>query len=240
MIETFDQWGDVFVGNGVFASARPVADHTDALTSAEADIVATSVAKRKNTYSTGRYCARESLQALGLAQEAFSDGLLQRPDGAVDWPVGVVGSISHANDWAIAAVSSSSGAYASIGIDIELIDRVSRDVLRLIATEHERDEIDANEHLRWLRVALFSIKESVYKCLRPLYGEFINFKDVQLMNLTTPMPIEDEKRMDGIEFYNPSIKLLLPKLSACCDESRLSIRLAVLPKHVVSLVFYHS
>ena len=119
-------------------------------------------------------------------------------------------------------------------------------MLRLIATEDERAFLETEYHLRWGRVALFSVKESVYKCLRPIYGEFFGFQDVQIANLKTPLPaiygaLNKPSGVPGSipEIYSPTVKLLLPALSQCCDEHRIHARIAVLPSHVVSLVSYH-
>lgn len=242
MIETIDQWQSVFVEDGMFACAKAVENCVAELTPVELEAIASSVAIRQHTYSTGRYCAKKALLDIGFDQHHYIDGLLRKEDGSVAWPQGAIGSISHTNDWAIAAVAKSGGNYLSLGIDIERIDRVSKDVLRLIATDEERVSLELKYKTPWGRVALFSIKESLYKCLRPLYGEFIQFKDVQITNLTSPLtasaqPVQTE---NSIEIYSPTVQLLLPSLAERYDEHRIHVRLAILPSHVLSLVSYHA
>lgn len=252
MIQTISQWQGNFVADGIFIRAQAVDDHTDKLTPSELKAIGTSVAVRRHTYSTGRLCAKTALRDIGFDHRDYSDGLLRQEDGSALWPEAAVGSISHTNDWAIAAVAKSSSDYLSLGVDIEKIDRVNTDVLRHIATDEERRILESDFTVRWGRVALFSIKESLYKCLRPFYGTFFGFKDVQVSNLNTPLihgDIHDNAHgeTDGgptvqpetqPEFYSPAINLILPSLAECCDEHRISARLAILPQHVISLVTY--
>jgi len=240
MIASIHQWKNEFVDNDVQICAVPVADHTAALTPHEFELVAAAVAIRQHTFSTGRYCAKTALSRIGIEQHHYPDGLLRKPDGSVAWPDGIIGSISHTNDWAMAALVRTDGNYKSIGIDIEKIDRVEKGVLRLIATEQERNDLEADNSLRWGRVALFSIKESLYKCLRPIYGEFIRFKDVELTELSRPLEVIDARKIPNElpALFCPKVRLLLPALASCCDEQRIEIRLAVLDSHVVSFVGY--
>lgn len=242
MIETMHQWQRAFVDEGVYTCAQPVGDHVNELTVLERDVIASSVAIRRNTYSTGRFCAKKALAEINISASDYFNGLIRQTDGSVAWPAGAIGSISHTNDWAVAAVAPSGGNLVSLGIDLEQIDRVDKDVLRLIATEQERTTLESMVELRWGRVALFSIKESIYKCLRPIFGEFIRFKDVQIANLTSPMTKQsspDEAHSD-IEVYCPTVKLCLPALAEICDEERIHIRLVILPSHVLSYVSYHA
>jgi len=253
MIDQIQQCQQAMATDGLAMCAKPVDNHIGELTVEEQKTIARSVAIRQNTYSTGRFCAKSALLDIGVGRDAYKQGLLRQEDGSVNWPDGTIGSISHTNDWAIAVAGKSGPTYSSVGVDIEQIDRVDKEVLRLIATDAERVELEKHQDLQWGRVALFSIKESIYKCLRPLYGDFIRFKDVQLANLTAPLFANelstDALSSDGttkeqntpiVHFYQPTVELLHPALTDCCEEDRIVIRLAILPTHVLSLVLYHS
>lgn len=242
MITTIHQWAQHFVGSGVCFCAQPVDDYTEQLTASEHNLVAKSVAVRKNTFSSGRLCAKSALSKIGTEQAEYPDGLLRQSDGSVAWPTGCVGSISHTNDWAMAAVTHKGEKYRSVGIDVERIDRVGKDVLRLIATDQEQEQLESAQSIRWGRVGLFSIKESLYKCLRPIYGEFIRFHDVELSHLDrVHAPTELHQTPNELPlFYHPTVRLLRTDLAEKCDEQRIDIRLAVLDEHVVSFVGYHA
>jgi len=240
MIATIQQWKNEFVDSSIQICARPVTDHTESLTPQELTQVEAAVAKRQYTFSTGRKCAKDALLKIGIESHHYPNGLLTQEDGSVAWPDGSIGSISHTNDWAMAALANRGGKFQSIGVDIEKIDRVEKGVLRLIATDSEREFLDTNSSLRWGRVAVFSIKESVYKCLRPIYGKFIRFKDVELSNLDRPHGNAERSNLTRHTptFYQPSVRIVDTALAACCAEQRIDIRLAVLDEHVVSVVGY--
>ena len=240
LISTIHQWKKEFVGDQVQFCARSVSNNKNCLTSHELEHITKAVAIRQNTYSTGRLCAKTALKNIGIEPSEYPRGLLTQQDGSVAWPVGAIGSVSHTNEWAMAAVAKTMGHYLAIGIDIEEIDRVQKNVQKHIATDHERKFLDATNTLVWETAALFSIKESLYKCLRATYGEFIRFHDVELSNLTNPLAGRDGSQPDSAKpaFYQPSVQLLNPSLAACCAEHQLEIRLAVLERHVVSFVGY--
>jgi len=240
VISTLHHWNNDFFGIDVYVDALAVGDYTSQLTSSEFQLVADAVGIRQYTFSTGRQCAKIAMTRAGIELPHDCDGLLRQKDGSVAWPENVIGTISHTNDWAMAAIIQKGGRYQSIGIDIEKISRVDKSALRLIATDEERDYLDAEHSLRWGRVALFSIKESLYKCLRPLYGEFIRFKDVQLSELARPLQSTSVKEQtdNAPAMYSPAVSLLLPELKACCHEERIEIRLAVMDSHVISFVGY--
>ena len=84
------------------------------------------------------------------------------------WRAGVCGSISHTDEHAAAAVGR-----VPIGIDLESLANAARtpDLLSMVALPSERDQLAA---------LVFSAKESVYKCLYPTGGHFLEFHDVEL------------------------------------------------------------
>ena len=117
--------------------------------------------RRRRTFAFGRACARRALGrevAIAIGQ-----------GGAPCWPAGFAGSITHTDDEAAAAV----GTLPAIGIDLESLAHAARtpDLLAMVATERERAHPAA---------LVFSAKESVYKCLYPTGGCFLEFHDVEL------------------------------------------------------------
>jgi 4'-phosphopantetheinyl transferase EntD len=127
----------------------------------EAAAVARAVAKRRRELAFGRACARAALGA----HIAIGIG----PGGAPIWPLGVTGSITHTDDYAAAAVVRS----GNIGIDVELLARIAEvpGLAERVALPSER-AVPVG--------VVFSAKESVYKCLYPTAGRFLEFADVEL------------------------------------------------------------
>ena len=98
--------------------------------------VANFAEKRRQEFRAGRCCARRALAELGVEACAIPSG----PDRAPDWPDGIVGSISHCEDHAVAVVARQD-ACRGIGVDLEARDRVGADVWSQIATGSERDAL---------------------------------------------------------------------------------------------------
>ena len=71
-------------------------------------------------------------------------------------------------------------------------------------------------------MALFSIKESLYKCLARDFGQFIDFQDVEITNLAAGRPMLHLRRAELARRY---------------PAEQLELRLAVTPWHVFSLAW---
>lgn len=145
---------------GAAFAVRPIVGDTPALFPEEEAAIARVVDKRRRTFAFGRACARAALGreiAIPIGQ-----------GGAPVWPAGVTGSITHTDEHAAAAVGR-----GPIGIDLETLAHAARtpDLLAMVALPSERDQPAA---------LVFSAKESVYKCLYPTAGHFLEFHDVEL------------------------------------------------------------
>ena len=132
-----------------------------------------AVAKRKAEFLAGRLAAQRALAALGFEGVPGRD-----EDGLPRWPSEVVGSITHGAGRALCAVSLRS-ALRSLGIDAErlMAASVSQELRARIASPAEREQLasdlPAADHE--LVTLAFSAKESLYKCLYPLVGRFMDF-----------------------------------------------------------------
>lgn len=155
---------------GARFAAMAITGAAPALFPAEEAGVARAVARRRREVAFGRACARA---ALGRSIE-----LPAGAGGAPSWPEGVVGSITHTDDDAVAVVVER-GPYLAIGIDLESIAHAARteDLLATVTTAQERAAAPSGLPLAAL---VFSAKEAVYKCLYPLGGIFLEFHDVEL------------------------------------------------------------
>ena len=91
-------------------------------------------------------------------------------------PPGVVGSLAHDDEIAVAAVGLRRD-FASIGIDVEPAGALPADMLALVVTPRERRMIDDDPVKARL---LFAAKEAVYKAIYPLDGVFLEFGDIEV------------------------------------------------------------
>lgn len=208
-----------WAGTNVYLACREVGDGFDELYSQELELISASAPLRRRTFATGRYCARAALAEAGLPPVP----LLRAEDGAVIWPEGVIGSVSHTNEWAVAAVAVRDMSEAlSLGVDLERIQTLEPGVLRLVATAAERAELDEAGGESWQGTALFSLKESLYKCLRPLCGRFIEFAEVEISDIVSG---------------RPRVRFQSEDLRSRFDTSALHLRMAVTPGHVFTLAW---
>jgi enterobactin synthetase component D len=143
--------------------------------------IANASPRRRFEYLAGRYCARQALRTCTpeLANAEISRGMGREPV----WPPGIVGSISHTNNLAWAAVAQSCHA-RSIGLDVEVVltTKVANGIVDIVAS---RDEITRLQGMTGWSVArlvtlVFSAKETVFKCLYPEVGRSFEFRDLLL------------------------------------------------------------
>jgi 4'-phosphopantetheinyl transferase EntD len=160
---------------GVVIGHRRIAPGDEfALLPEEAHAFAGSVTKVRRASGAARTAARELLPLLGQTRRPLP--LPKSASGAPTWPDGIVGSLAHDAEIAVAALALRS-RYASIGIDVEPARPLERDLLDMIATPSERGAIGDD---RLAARVLFAIKEAVYKAAHPLDGVFLEHQDVEV------------------------------------------------------------
>lgn len=144
---------------------------------AEAAFVRDAVERRVMEFTAGRACAHTALRALGVQDAPIRMGDRCQPL----WPVGAVGSISHAAGYCIAAVAPRERV-AGLGVDIESADPLPESLINLVCTSSEKAEFERRPALPGALLAkfIFSAKEAVFKCLYPVFGEELDFEDVDL------------------------------------------------------------
>lgn len=140
--------------------------------------IARAVKKRRAEFTTVRECARRALSRLGLPPVPIVPGRAREPQ----WPVGVVGSLTHCDGYRAAAVAHAS-EILTIGIDAEIHQPLPDGIEALITTRDESLQLDrlARElpHTAWDRM-LLSAKESIYKAWYPLSQTWLDFTECEL------------------------------------------------------------
>lgn len=147
-----------------------------ALYDAEATQVRNAVAKRQHEFTVGRLYARIALRQLGVTDYPLLSGAQREPL----WPPGVVGSITHCDRFC--GVAAARAPIRAIGIDAETRDPMPHGIEELIYLPRERRWLDTarnGDASDWPKL-VFSAKESVYKCLFPLTGVLLDFRDVEI------------------------------------------------------------
>jgi phosphopantetheine--protein transferase-like protein len=137
-----------------------------------------AVAGRRQEYLAGRLCARQALEQCGIK----AGHLRTLPDGAIAWPEGFIGALSHSEIWCGAAIARRSET-AGIGLDIETIARIKEKIWRRILTPEERSWIAGQppaEMQQWAAL-IFSAKEALYKCIAAHVQQRMGFMDAVIV-----------------------------------------------------------
>lgn len=143
------------------------------LSEAERARIAGFAESRQEEFLAGRWCARQALAALGRSPGE----LLPDADGLPLWPAGVVGSITHCQGVAAAAVLPATDPETLLGLDLEKTNRLSlaasQRVLHSLETEFAGGDLERAS-------VLFSLKEAFYKAQFPRWRTRGNFRDIAL------------------------------------------------------------
>jgi 4'-phosphopantetheinyl transferase EntD len=138
-----------------------------------------AVPKRRAEFLAGRWAARQALAKLGVDATPS-----RNEDGSPRWPAQIIGSITHGAGRALCAVARV-GRVRSLGIDAErlMTESTKRELLDRICSDEEQallvSELSVPGH-QAVSFA-FSAKESLYKCLYPLMGHFMDFSAARVV-----------------------------------------------------------
>lgn len=132
---------------------------------------------RLKTYILGRCAAHRALQT--LQKEIVP--ILKGRDGEPIWPFDIVGSISHKDAIAVAAVGKKK-RYKGIGVDIEDQTMIlSKKEYSLFCTPKEMECIDKK---KISPIDIFSRKEAIIKAYYTTYNKLYNWIDIDTINVS--------------------------------------------------------
>jgi 4'-phosphopantetheinyl transferase EntD len=144
----------------------------DALLDEERALLPSSLTERRRASGAARIVARQLLEQFGYRGSSIPRGV----DGEPLWPAGIIGSLSHDDEFAVAAVARNQDIEA-IGIDIEPAVPLPPDMISLVFTPGELSRF-ANKRL--VDRLIFAAKEAVYKAAFPLDRTFLEFQDIDV------------------------------------------------------------
>ena len=162
---------------GIETYSMDVEGDPDSLYPEEERCVRGAVAARRREFAQGRLCARRALARIGIRNFP----LLIGTDRAPIWPEGVIGSLSHCGVYCAAAVARK-GSILGLGLDVETVEPLDPELLVLICADSEIARLaeSARDAKGVLAKLIFSAKESVFKCVYPLTGLFLDFHDCEI------------------------------------------------------------
>lgn len=133
---------------------------------------------RRAEYLAGRHCAAGALLRADASHVQVGTGFAREPR----WPQGMVGSITHTRDYALAVVAPE-GKVRWLGVDAEdIAASVDRQTVAMVARDSEyrllRDAFD-DEALAFS--VAFSLKESFYKAAYRSVRRYFDFLDAEVV-----------------------------------------------------------
>jgi len=133
---------------------------------------------RLNKFIGGRIALRRALQVINKGE---SPPILTDEYGAPTLPLGIIGSISHKDDFAVGVAAIDH--MGRVGVDIERCYNKAADALsRRLLTQREQESLGKIPNICMEEEVLlrFSFKESVYKALHPFLKRSISFLEVEV------------------------------------------------------------
>jgi 4'-phosphopantetheinyl transferase EntD len=163
--------------SGVAGAELRVVGDPSLLFPEESQYLRRAVPKRIQEFAAGRLCARRALAKLGFAHYPLRMDGDRRPR----WPARIVGSISHSAG-ICGAVVAESPRFSAIGLDIEIVAGVTREIWPYIGTPEETAWLAGLPEPEQTRCAalVFSAKESFYKCQYGVTQQWLEFHDIAL------------------------------------------------------------
>lgn len=160
---------------GMVLEEAPITTEPPSIYAIEERLIERAVDKRKHEFRTGRRLARQALKHLDTPACALPSGAGREPI----WPAHLVGSISHNASRCVVAVGLRA-SFDGVGIDIEADRALPPGVADMVFTEEEQRWWGAQDSISSPDTLTFSAKESIFKCLFPLVGEYFDFQDVSV------------------------------------------------------------
>lgn len=161
--------------SGAALAIAPISDYRSLLLDGEGAYIDSMAEKRQFEFSSGRHCAHRCQEVLDLKPAP-----ILRLERTPVWPsASYRGSISHCD---IAAVATITTEQKGIGVDIERTDRVKEKLFDALFTKSEKKHLSSlpEEAANVAPTVLFSAKESGYKAIFPIGGQFIGFHEATI------------------------------------------------------------
>lgn len=145
-----------------------------------ADSMINCLPQRRAQYFAGRLCTTRALISLGAKDTQVATSAERAPI----WPQGVVGSISHSNDYAI-AMTGEAKLFNYIGVDIEIRqEKIFNELASEFTSPGEQSYLSSLMMDYDLALLItFSAKESLFKALWPQLRFFFGFASARIIKI---------------------------------------------------------
>ena len=132
---------------------------------------------RQPEFVGGRLALRAAFRSMGIAPPT----VLPDERGQPQFPAGLVGSVSHKRDLAIAMVARETDG--TLGVDLEDPGPARPGIASHILRPAELALVQSleSEERQWVATLIrFSVKEAIYKALHPWVRRYVGFKEAEV------------------------------------------------------------
>ncbi len=165
------------LSGGIALAQVSVAQRGSDLFPAERDCLsARAVSRRRREFAAGRVAAHRAMAELGVEPGPVLCG----PDRAPIWPQGLVGSITHTDVYAFAAVGRVAEGILAIGLDVEHAVPLEDELLDTVCSESESRWLENQAESGLMAKLIFCAKEAAYKCQYSLTGQLFGFDGLEI------------------------------------------------------------
>jgi enterobactin synthetase component D len=135
--------------------------------------------RRRAEFLAGRHAARLAVAALAGSSHHADVGIGR--SGEPLWPTGLIGAITHSAGYAACAVASAD-RLGGIGLDAETLIAAERvpELAPIICRPGELRALTAARSAATLLTLIFSAKESLFKGLFPVVGNYFDLQDAEV------------------------------------------------------------
>lgn len=202
----------MIVPEDIFCAAALLSAAQLPLFAVEERSIARAVPVRREEFRAGRSVARMALAKLGLPGMAIP----QAPDRVPLWPGGVVGTIAHAGQFAVAMVARDS-RYSAIGFDFEPTRDFDESIsgLLLRPDEDSLKDIEFSGEVLARSLHAFVVKEAAYKAIYPLTRRVIDFLDARVSVFETSRSEAGISGCFAMEVLDAATSQVLPQGRVC-------------------------
>lgn len=166
---------NAFFPQSVNFAVVKVENNVQSATARELQALGVASDKRMREFSAGRAAVRQAMAGINLPPADILVGKHRQPLA----PPGVVISITHDDEYALAAATGQS-QWHGIGIDIALADDLPVNLHSMVCRGQDLQHLFEGETVAQRAKLVFCLKEALFKAIFPQVNDWMNFSQSEI------------------------------------------------------------